>query len=273
MGDTPEIFFHVGMGKVASTYLQYRVFPYFKGIRYVQRTNYRYAKTLIPKLSDDHILISREFDQQMEREVKWFSEDFPDAHPIILFRRHDSWIASQYRRFTKNGFGLTFEQFFDLENDQGYFKQKDLNFYRNIEILEQHFKHKPLVMFYDDMRKDPMAFFKRIADHCGATFDPEKISLDKKHSSYSPKQLRVIYALSRRMDIRKYQKYDAKILNLGRRFLVNSVRYPTLFVAKFLPESWFGTEPLISKETLEKIRLTYADDWARCQSYANTQNL
>ena len=43
----PEIYFHVGLGKVASTYLQHRFFPKLKGIHYIKSTRYRRSLQII----------------------------------------------------------------------------------------------------------------------------------------------------------------------------------------------------------------------------------
>lgn len=128
MSNTPKknIYFHVGTGKTGTTFLQYRVFSKFRDIYYIQRTRYKNAKKIINGSNYEKYLISREFDQQLEHEVKLFSADFPDAIPMIVFRRHDGYIASQYRRFVKNGFTGDFSEFFDLEKDKGFFKKTRL---------------------------------------------------------------------------------------------------------------------------------------------------
>ena len=96
-----QIFFHVGTGKTGTTFLQYRVFPKLRNIYYIQRTRYKNVKNIIAESDAQKILISREFDQQLEKEIRWFTHTYPDTTPIIVFRRHDSYIASQYRRFVK----------------------------------------------------------------------------------------------------------------------------------------------------------------------------
>jgi hypothetical protein len=111
----PEIFFHVGLGKVASTYLQHSFFPQLQGIHYIKTSKYKHSPEIIAKGEYDRYFVSREFDQQLEDEVRWFSGFYPQARPIIIFRRHDSWIASQYRRYVKNGGYLPFKGFFDVD--------------------------------------------------------------------------------------------------------------------------------------------------------------
>ena len=112
MSDSSEIYFHVGTGKTGSTFLQARIFPLLNGIYYIPTNRYHKIFQEIEKSSSTKILVSREFDQQLEREVKCFSKKYPNTTPIIVFRRHDSYIASQYRRFVKNGFTGNFQAFF-----------------------------------------------------------------------------------------------------------------------------------------------------------------
>ena len=67
-----QIYFHVGLGKVASTYLQHEVFPKLKGIHYLPTGKYKRSKSIIPQLEVAKVLVSREFDRQFEDEVRWF---------------------------------------------------------------------------------------------------------------------------------------------------------------------------------------------------------
>ena len=108
-----RIYFHVGTSKTGTTFLQHRVFPKFKNIYYIRAARYRRVFKIINNTNFKKYLASKEFDQQLEREVKIFSDEYPQAQPIIVFRRHDKYIASQYRRFVKNGFTGNFIDFFD----------------------------------------------------------------------------------------------------------------------------------------------------------------
>ena len=47
--DEPEIYFHVGLGKVASTYLQNKVFNNLEGIHYIPKNKYRSSIDIIKK--------------------------------------------------------------------------------------------------------------------------------------------------------------------------------------------------------------------------------
>jgi hypothetical protein len=267
-----QIFFHVGLAKTATTWLQHRVFPKFRDIYYVKNTWYHRYASIIDQSQHPNYLVSREFDRQLEREVSRFAALYPRAHPIIVLRRHDSWIASQYRRRVKNGFGLPFESFFDLDHDQGYWKQNDLYLLPKLQVLEKYFSQKPLVMFYEDLKADPIAFVDKMARYCGVEFDKNHISLNPFHTSYADKQLKVLRSVSRHLFSPVQQFFGPRVWRrlqkLSRSLVVYSILYPSLL----LPETWLTEEELIPKERLEKIRKHYADDWQQCHGYAERNN-
>ena len=266
-----EIYFHVGLGKVASTYLQYNVFPKLSGVFYIQRTKYKKSANIIRHKQATKYLVSREFDRQLETEVKKFSADFPHSKPIILLRRHDNWIASQYRRFVKNGFSGKFNDFFDIYHDHGRWKQKELYFFRKIEILEQYFMHKPLVLFYEDFKERPLELFERIAAYIGADLDNEAINLSPRHKSYNKKQLKVIRNFSKYIPIRI--STSSAFLNFIYRVTIRPIKYSILYAALAIPEKMINNEPLIPPEELTQIREFYKDDWAQCIDYARKNNI
>ncbi len=269
--DQSEVYFHVGLGKVASTYLQYNFFPKLKGIRYIQRTRYKKAREIIQQGGHDRYLVSREFDRQLETEVRKFSASFPNAYPIILLRRNDSWIASQYRRHVKNGFPFTFREFIDVEENKGYWDHKELEFFPKIQTLERYFSHPPLVLFHDDLKADPEKFFDRLAGYVGATYDIKSINLSPKHRSYNTQQLKAVHAISRNLPLQKDYDKGNPLLNSIRGFGVRMLRYVVMFVARWLPASWFREGPLVPPEELEKVRACTEQDWEKCVTYAREQ--
>jgi hypothetical protein len=134
-----EVFFHFGLGKTASTYLQSRFFPKLGNIRYVPTVRFRQYPRLLERPPAPRLLFSREFDRQFAGEVAAFARHCPRAWPIIVLRRHDAWIASQYRRYVKNGWGLSFREFFDIEQDRGMWKWADLEMAPRLKLLEELF--------------------------------------------------------------------------------------------------------------------------------------
>lgn len=270
MNDPISIYFHVGLGKTASTYLQNKVFGKFSGLYYIHPTKYRSWKKLIAENKVDKVLLSREMDQQLEREVIKFSAVYPSTHPIIVLRRNDQWIASQYRRFVKNGYPFSFTEFFDVENNEGFWKREDVMFYPKIEILEKYFTSAPLVLFYDDLRKDTFQFIDKIAVYTSTTYNRSNISLDPHHTSYKEKQLKVMLKVS------KFLFTNAPVYKEGPRYKTWIRRrsrmllcYIILYAALLIPDKFVSKKPLIDPTEMEKVRAYYAVDWAKCEARRN----
>ncbi|WP_457567725.1 hypothetical protein [Desulfurobacterium sp.] len=258
-----EVYFHVGLGKTGSKYLQFVFFPALEGINYIHMTRYRKSKEIIKRSGSGKFLVSREFDRQFEREVEWFSKDFPDAGAIMVLRRHDEWILSQYKRFVKNGHRYSFDEFFNLD-DTGFFRIKHLLFYEKIKFLEEHFTRKPLVLLYDELRSNPESFLNRIAAYMGVTYNREKVKFSKKHASYTEKQLKFIYAIS------KYVNLVPGDSKLKKYLFVYPIRYPILYFGKFVPERFVPEVDFMpDRDKLERIRRFFEKDWEKCVSYVN----
>ncbi|GAB3331352.1 hypothetical protein GCM10027429_09570 [Marivirga atlantica] len=261
-----QLFFHVGLGKNASTFLQQRFFPKLKEIHYTQSNIYRFFPKIVAQAKHSKYLFSREFDRQFYIETNKIADLSKDANIIIILRRNDSWIASQYRRYVKNGGKQTFSEFIDLENDNGEWKQKDLYFYPMLEHLQKNFNTKPLILFYDDLKKDAEAFLDRIAGYLNASYNIADIDLSVKHSSYSEKQLKFIFKHGP-FDKSKSYKTNNRIagyLNYRSKWLVNHIY---LALAKRLPEI-DKNKKLITQNELEKVEEFYREDWQKCIEFA-----
>lgn len=267
-----EIFFHVGLGKTGTTYLQYKVFPKLKDIFYIQRTRYKNSLQIIERSSQTKILVSNEFDRQLEQEAKWFSAKYPEAKVIIVFRRHDSWIASQYRRFVKNGFYKDFSDFFDIDNDMGEWKRSELNYSGKIQIIEKYFTHKPLVLFYEDMKRDPYGFLDTIARFTKTDYDKEEVSLSPIHRSYNEKQLRIFRKLGKVIFRYHIPKARQPVIKWLQRISKQSIQYPLLYGALLVPDKFVSKEPLIPEEQLQRIRSYFEEDWNQCIGFAKRNN-
>ncbi len=262
------IYFHVGTGKTGTKFLQYEVFPKLGNICYVQRTKYRKWNRIIPRLPCHRILASNEFDQQMERECRKLAANFPDSIPIIVFRQHGSYIASQYRRFVKNGHRFAFREFFDLENDAGYFKKSDLDYTRQIVLLKEIFRKEPLVFLYEDMKADPVKFVEKLAETIGASVKLSKINFNPRHRSYNEKQLKAVQFISYYINIRKRRVFKNSFLNLFWRLGLGAIRYGILYSANLLPENCFDKKPLIDPSELDSIDSYYKEDWKKVKEKA-----
>lgn len=267
-----DVFFHVGMGKVASKFLQYHVFPKFRNIYYIQRTRFRHYPKIIARTNYDKYLVSNEFDRQMEEATQKIANNFSNAKIIIFLRRHDSWMASQYRRRVKNGRGYDFDEFFDIFNDNGIWKQKDLYFYDKLLFLEKIFPSKPLVLFHEDLKNHPYQTIDRIAKYLGVTYNKKDINLKAKHTSYNLKQLKFMKMLSPYLFRQSFKFSKVFFFRKIQRYYRMIFRYLVLYIAYIVPKAWMPKKDLIPKESLKKIREFYSDDWKKCKEYAEKNN-
>ncbi len=266
-----ELFFHVGLAKTGTTYLQYRFFPCLKGVKYIQRTSYKKAFKIIDSSEVEKIFVSNEFDRQFYREVGKIAEKYPDARLIVVLRRHDSWLASEYKRFVKNGFAGRLHDFLDIENDDGWWKIEDFLFWPRIEFVLKNFREKPLVLLYDELREYPFSFFDKIAKFTGTTYDRSKISLAPVHKSFEDKELRFRRWLNRYFSGEITEKHDWR-RPFQRYFFTYPIRYTVLGIGKILPESLLPDEPLLDKNYLSKVREFFSDDLEKCLTYIKEDN-
>ena len=265
MSDSCEIYFHVGTGKTGSTFLQARIFPLLNGIYYIPTNRYHKIFQEIEKSSSTKILISREFDQQLEREVKRFSKKHPNTTPIIVFRRHDSYIASQYRRFVKNGFTGNFQAFFDLQNNEGYFKQSDLDYKSQVAILKKYFTKEPIVFTYKEFRENTQNFTQKWAEIMSCSLENKKVDWSRKHTSYSEHQLKIIKKFGKLIDLKKRRVFKNSALHFLWRIYLGSIRYSILHLSFLAPKN---NEKLIKEEELEAVKTHFQEDWRYIQSIA-----
>ncbi len=141
---------------------------------------------------------------------------------------------------------------------------------RYIRILEEHYRPKPLVFFYEDMRDDPESFILDMASRMHVRIDLQRVNLKRKHSSYSEKQLRAVQFVGRYIDLKKKTSCPNRVIRFFCRLPKNLVRYPTLWIGGLVPDRFYDQSPLIPPEELEKIREYYRADWEACRKYAKS---
>ena len=257
MNSRSRIFFHVGLGKTGSTFLQDCFFPRLEDIDYLPRNRFHRAHSFIANHPSSAVLISREFDQQLEGEARKFAESFPQARPIIVLRRPDTYIASQCRRAVKNGFRGRFEDFFDLDQDKGHFKQSDLQYDKQIEMLSQLFLQPVTVLFYEDMKADLNDFLETWLSLLSARVDWSTVNLKTKHASYTDRQLLFLQGIAACIDLRKRPRQAFNPISFLMRIMRASLRYSLLFIGKLSQSN----QQLISSEDLQRVKEAYRPMW------------
>ena len=80
MKGQPQIYFHCGMMRTGTTYLQNAVFPHFRGLRYIHKKQYWDTSTIIHETDAAKYLVSYELrmGEQWEEEIATLKKDNPD---------------------------------------------------------------------------------------------------------------------------------------------------------------------------------------------------
>ena len=268
-----QIYYHVGLGKAASTYLQNRIFPALDGIRYIHRDRYRRYRSIIDKSHDDRYLVSREAAFRLDQRLEEFATFRSDAKVILVLRRHDRWIASHYRRYVKNGGSLSFDKYVDLDSASPLiWDKKKMSFFAMIQKIENRFGSKPLVLFHENLQNDPFQLIDQLCRFTGATYRRERIDLSVVHRSWNDKQLKFSKMVGRYLFSEVPKAHSHAGFNRVQRRLKLWACYAILGVARLIPKRFLGDAPLIPPEDLERIRQTFLDDWEACQQYAEINN-
>lgn len=262
-----HVYFHVGLTKAASKYLQRRVFPRLKGLCYIHKHRFREYKTFITAHPENNFLFSTEMDIGIpgrDDNLKKFAADFPDAYPILVLRRQEKWVLSRYKFDLRKTFAGDLKDLFDIDHDRGIFKKKDLFYEKKIDYLTSLFRNKPLVFFQEELLNAPEKVIRMIEDYTGAVYRPGPFaSLKTNTSYYTTRQFIRLREFNRRhpFDPKKSKSRTVnRIRRIFREFWADIVLYPGFL----LPFLYKTEQVLVSPDELRKIKNFYDDDFLRC---------
>ncbi|MCF8230715.1 MAG: hypothetical protein K9J27_00895 [Bacteroidales bacterium] len=264
-------YFHVGLPKTASTFLQRRVFPYFQDITYVKKHDFKRHEKVIESNNTQHVLLSVEFtphpgNKSSEEKIGKVRENFSTVYPIIVLRKHSSWLRSKYKYYIRKHGKSSFDQFIDPQTATGREIRMNLDFYTKIKHLERSFGHRPLVLFQEELKKAPLDTIRIIAGYVNVSYDETRIQLSTVKKSYSEHQLKWVRKFNR---FYVYQPQKIKITFLKKLYkkISQLFLHTVAYTANFLPEA----EPdsaFIPNQELKQIDEEYHDDWNKCIAYA-----
>ena len=274
-----EIYFHVGLAKTGSTFLQKNFFPYLKNIKYISAHDYINSIDIINKTNYKSYLISREFDKQFEREIKKFISYFPDTKIIVVFRRHDQWIASQYKRSVKNGWHWSFKNYYNI-NNKGIWKNSDLTYMNKLKIIKKYSKSKPLILKFEELKKDPFNYLNKISNYTDSKYLKTEISLKTVHKSYSEKQLIFLKKFCKIFKKTPPIYYDYQEITLDKTISnTNRIKHwlfyrpwwllfhLVMYTSLLIPKSLIVKNSLINKNDLAEIKNKFKEDWKKVFKY------
>lgn len=263
-------FFHVGLPKTASTFLQRKVFPFLKNIHYIKKHDFKHHEKF---LNGDNLryLLSVEFTPHADnpssrKKTEKVKQNFDTVYPIIVLRKHSSWLRSKYKYHLRKHGKLSFEDFINPQTPEGKIIRRDLAFFQKIEHLEKEFGNRPLVLFQEEIKKAPLNVVSIIADHTGAHYNEQDIRPSTVKKSYSEGQLKWVRRFNRVYPFNP-QSIVPKPLRQVYKKISQLLLHITAVAGNILPDPE-PQEPLIPKSELEKIAREYNNDWDKCKAYA-----
>ena len=215
-----NIVFHVGLHKTGTTFLQRNVFYNMKNVNFFCTDGRQF--TGLNDIDKNKInLISNEWysgDPHVSKEFsrynigKDIAKKYPDSKIIVIFREKNSWMKSLYSQYIKNGGTYNFEKW-----KSDFFNEKYLDYKEYENFLRDNFK-TVLVLWFEDLRKNPDAFIKSICDFIGVeipVYDNKVVG-----KRFSSKQLAILRILNfSPIKLQKiYYRFDTK---KTRRFFEN----------------------------------------------------
>ena len=267
--NSKKIYFHVGLAKTGSTFLQKNFFPKLQGIKYISTHKYWRCINIIKKTNFDSYLISREFDRQFEFEVKKILKEFPQTKIIIVFREHKKWISSQFKRFSKNGYHFPFEKFYNNENS-GFWKKNDMIYEEKLKIIKKFSAASPLVLNFDELKINPHSYLSKISNYTNSHYNESDINLNVVHKSYSEKQLIFLKNFCKKFK-KNPPKYYAN--NKIKHWLLYRpwwlLFHLVMYIAFFIPKKIIVKKPLINQRYLDDCMDKYRKDWKLIQDITN----
>jgi hypothetical protein len=266
------LYLHLGIPKAASTYLQLKVFPQLRGIHYYRKKYFRQFPEILNKAGEKEYpyLFSTEMFRELASRARNIGQTFPDARAILVFRRQDRWLRSRYKYYLwKNG-TLNFRQYFDLANDQGWWRQADLYYRPKIEAVRASFNHEPLVLLLDELQDGKQTLIKKLESYMAASYQGQADQQKRVKEAFSERQLIFLRQFNQAFPYQKPRSWP-RFLKQTHMNIRQGLNYLVALTALALPDSYFNGKRLIPQEDLEAVRCMYAEDWQYCRNVAAEQ--
>jgi hypothetical protein len=124
-----KIFFHVGLHKTGTTFLQRNVFPYIKDLDYygMDYRGFKFGKKINKKTLVSHEQLSGKpqssnIDNRIEK-LDLIKKHYPNAS-IIVFTRKKGWLKSLYSTYIKSGNTLSYDRWYNEVFNKKYLDQE-----------------------------------------------------------------------------------------------------------------------------------------------------
>ena len=266
-----NFYFHVGLHKTASTYLQRLVFPEWPEIKYLRHRNLEYflrlpdtARYLVSCEGFSGATFAKLDDRR--RGLARLAEMFPGANAIIGFRPHGGFVASLYSQYLRYGGSAPFDAFFSLDGpqDRVIWRREDLCFRALIECLEDSFGKPPFVFQMGELRTNKDGLLSDLAGFLGTSRAPVPREDRAQNVSLGAWQGRLLKTTHRLAGVSHTADGRNRPFPALRRWRLD----PTTVCHKLLGRLPGG--PLVPPEARQRIDEAYREDWTYVTDYIRT---
>lgn len=246
---------HVGLPKTGTTFLQTRVFPRIRGLRYLHKPAPRHLDGLAD--GEQPVLVSKEgwliqTDRGGVRSelIEDIAARVPGARPLLILRRQDRWARSLY------AWRLFMSEPGDFDD---YMASKGPLYYTAYwDLLSETFGVEPIVIFQEELRDAPRDTAALLAREVGGELDPARIRLGRVNPSRSERGLRLMRAYNRRFPKKAHKGALGQPRKKARQFMLHTAGW----AGDHLGARWTDhLEPAIPDGRLERIHELYREDW------------
>ena len=268
-----ELFFHIGLMKTGTTYLQGNVFPNLKEIRFLTSRQSLFGRELFSKgarflVSDERMSgcpywsaqRNLSYPEQFAQSVARLKGIVPKARIICCFREPAAFLQSAYKQYLHEGGTQEFQTFFRLSGD-GVLATKDLMFSAFVDSLHQNFDQADLFLYdFDDFQRSPAAVLEGMLDFLGASADVTRLLATARASS-NPSVPLHLEGLLIRLNLmnQKFRKVTGRHLQIR---CAGKTLNGRVFAQYIAPRFWKGSDT----RDLSSLRAVFSDDWTRCKS-------
>ncbi|MFW6043451.1 MAG: hypothetical protein ACOCPW_03755, partial [Marinilabiliaceae bacterium] len=153
--DQPRIFFHLGLPKTGSTFLQRRIFPYIPGIHFFKKHHFGKYRKLKPRNGEKYFF-TYEKDIDLKEAMDRIREKFPEnSYIILVFRPHYSWIVSKYKNYIRKFGHLNFDQYFSTTKKDCYLNIGPDFYSSTADYAKKLFNGRVLLLNYEELKQSP----------------------------------------------------------------------------------------------------------------------
>lgn len=270
-----DIYYHLGLHKTGTTFLQNKYFAklpitYYKGgqsfIKVIESFSNTNDKILISDENFSGQLFSGKKREQLFKMVHSIKAIHPNAKVIIGFRKHSDFVLSAYKQALHQGDTLSFKSFYNIQND-GILKNRDLNFQETIELLKSIFSDV-FIYTISDVR-DLELFNKEFSKF----IDIEPLSMQNKQKEVN-KSIQSVLQVNVLLKLNKFDKKFSKIFKMkllySKLFKLLKIT-PRKVCQNYLPSS--GEKYRLDNEILNYLDDTFQKDWSFVMENKNIKPL